>query len=325
MPLSRKQVKEALKTVPIDQILGVPGELTHKQREFAREVANGATKAEAYRRAYKKNASKHTLASKPYHLAADERIKAEIEAYRLASEAAAYRTPQQLRDLVIHSLTQVIIDPETNAAQRIQAAKVLGTVTEVAAFTERREVTVNRSSAEAKRLLVDKLRALITAGATDVQARDVDTLERELGDVLTVNTPADQDALTVNTPSVQEVLTVNRQGAEDGPEVLTGNARDAGEVLTVNAPDAGDGAKVLTVNASAPEVLTGNTDPQGACDAGAAAEADPTPQDAVWSPTAPMHSIPRARLFAETTPPDEVGDLERELDMGRPPGSDVGK
>lgn len=310
MPLSRKQVKEALKTVPIDQILGVPGELTHKQREFAREVASGATKAEAYRRAYKKNASKHTLASKPYHLAADERIKAEIEAYRLASEAAAYRTPQQLRDLVIHSLTQVIIDPETNAAQRIQAAKVLGTVTEVAAFTERREVTVNRSSAEAKRLLVDKLRALITAGATDVQARDVDTLERELGDALTVNTPAGQDALTVNTQA---------------GEVLTGNTYDAGEVLTVNAPDAGDGAKVLTVNASAPEVLTVNTDPQGACDAGAAAEADPTPQDAVWSPTAPMHSIPRARLFAETTPLDEVGDLERELDMGRPPGSDVGK
>ena len=309
MPLSRKQVKEALKTVPIDQILGVPGELTHKQREFARLVASGEKGASAYRKTYGDKGKTKTQGDAASRLKRDSRIAAEIEAYRLASEAAAYRTPQQLRDLVIHSLTQVIIDPETNPAQRIQAAKVLGTVTEVAAFTERREVTVNRSSAEAKRLLVDKLRALITAGATDVQARDVDTLERELGDALTVNTPA--DALTVNAPSVQEVL--------------TGNTRDAGEVLTVNAPDAGDGAKVLTVNASAPEVLTVNTDPQGACDAGAAAEADPTPQDAVWSPTAPMHSIPRARLFAETTPPDEVGDLERELDMGRPPGSDVGK
>ena len=309
MPLSRKQVKEALKTVPIDQILGVPGELTHKQREFARLVASGEKGASAYRKTYSDKGKTKTQGDAASRLKRDSRIAAEIEAYRLASEAAAYRTPQQLRDLVIHSLTQVIIDPETNPAQRIQAAKVLGTVTEVAAFTERREVTVNRSSAEAKRLLVDKLRALITAGATDVQARDVDTLERELGDALTVNTPA--DALTVNAPSVQEVL--------------TGNTRDAGEVLTVNAPDAGDGAKVLTVNASAPEVLTVNTDPQGACNAGAAAEADPTPQDAVWSPTAPMHSIPRARLFAETTPPDEVGDLERELDMGRPPGSDVGK
>lgn len=324
MPLSRKQVKEALKTVPIDQILGVPGELTHKQREFARLVASGEKGASAYRKTYSDKGKTKTQGDAASRLKRDSRIAAEIEAYRLASEAAAYRTPQQLRDLVIHSLTQVIIDPETNAAQRIQAAKVLGTVTEVAAFTERREVTVNRSSAEAKRLLVDKLRALITAGATDVQARDVDTLERELGDALTVNTPADQDALTVNTQA-GEVLTVNRQGAEDGPEVLTGNTPSGSEVLTVNAPDAGDGAKVLTVNAGAPEVLTGNTDPQGACDAGAAAEADPTPQDAVWSPTAPMHSIPRARLFAETTPLDEVGDLERELDMGRPPGSDVGK
>jgi len=309
----------------MDRVLGVPGQLTHKQREFARLVASGEKGASAYRKTYSDKGKTKTQGDAASRLKREPRIAAEIEAYRLASEAAAYRTPQQLRDLVIHSLTQVIISPDTNPAQRIQAAKVLGTVTEVAAFTERREVTVNRTSAEAKRLLVDKLRALITAGATDVQARDVDTLERELGDALTGNTPAGQDALTVNTPGGSEVLTVNRQGAEDGPEVLTGNTHDAGKVLTVNAPDAGDGAKVLTVNASAPEVLTGNTDPRGACDAGAAAGADPTPQDAVWSPTAPMHSIPRTRLFSETTPRDEVGDLERELDMGRPPGSDVVK
>lgn len=52
-PLSRKQVKEALETVPIDQVLSVPGELTHKQREFARLVALGETGAGAYRKAYK--------------------------------------------------------------------------------------------------------------------------------------------------------------------------------------------------------------------------------------------------------------------------------
>ena len=180
MKLSRKQVKEALQTVPIDQVLGVPGQLTHKQKTFAREVAQGATKADAYRKAYKANPAPSSLVADPYRIAKNPRVAAEIEAYKLATEAAAYRTPQQLRDLVIHSLTQVIIDPETNAAQRIQAAKVLGTVTEVAAFTERREVTHVKSSADAKAQLMQRLRELMSSGVTDVDAREVSALEREL-------------------------------------------------------------------------------------------------------------------------------------------------
>jgi len=189
MKLSRKQVKEALQTVPLDQVLGVPGQLTHKQKTFAREVAQGATKAEAYRKAYKADASKRTLSAEPYRVASHPSVSREIEAYKLATEAAAYRTPQQLRDLVIHSLTQVIIDPETNAAQRIQAAKVLGTVTEVAAFTERREVTHVKSATDAKAQLMQRLRELMTSGASDVDVREVSALERELDPGAAVDAP----------------------------------------------------------------------------------------------------------------------------------------
>ena len=137
MKLTRKQVKEALQTVPIDQILSVPGELTHKQREFARLVAMGKTGAEAYRVAYNAKGKPKTVGNHASDLKKHEGIAREIEAYRLANEAAKYRTPQQLRDLVIHSLVQVVIDPDAKHAQRVQAAKVLGTVTEVAAFIER--------------------------------------------------------------------------------------------------------------------------------------------------------------------------------------------
>ena len=212
MKLSRKQVKEALQTVPLDQVLGVPGQLTHKQKEFARLVASGETGAGAYRKVYDSTGKPKTQGDNASRMKRDSRIQAEIEAYRLANEAAAYRTPQQLRDLVIHSLTQVIIDPETNAAQRIQAAKVLGTVTEVAAFTERREVTHVKSATDAKAQLMQRLRELMTVGASDVDVRDVSALERELDPGAAVDAtagdpeaPTPQDAVWSPTQAIHTI------------------------------------------------------------------------------------------------------------------------
>ena len=180
MVMNRKQVREALDTIPMDRILSVPGELTHKQKTFARLVADGATGAGAYRVAYKSKGKPKTVGDNASKLKTDTRIQAEIEAYRLANQAAEYRTPQQLRDLVIHSLVQVVIDPDAKHATKVQAAKVLGTVTEVAAFTERREVHTIKSSGDAKTELLAKLRALMTSTATDATARDANALIDEL-------------------------------------------------------------------------------------------------------------------------------------------------
>jgi hypothetical protein len=179
--LTRKQIKEGLEQVPMADILGVSRKaITPKMQSFAQEVAKGSTKADAYRKAYKPNASKHTLASKPYELAKDVRIQAEIEAYKLAIEASKHRTPAALRELVIQSLVQVVIDPEAKQATKVQAAKVLGTVTEVAAFTERKEIRTIRSSEDTKAKIMGQLRAMLNAGAEDATFVEADTLLREL-------------------------------------------------------------------------------------------------------------------------------------------------
>ena len=159
MKLSRKQRKESLDTLPMAEILGktVSKGLTHKQREFARRVAMGQTKAEAYRQAYKANATKRTLSAQPYALMRDERITREIEAYELAIESAKYRSPIALRELVIQSLVQTLIDPETKQAQKVAAAKVLGAVAEVSAFVDRKEVVHVSSSDSARTQIMDML------------------------------------------------------------------------------------------------------------------------------------------------------------------------
>jgi hypothetical protein len=100
-----------------------------------------------------------------------------------------------LRDLVIHSLVQVVIDPETKPSVRIQAAKVLGTVTEVAAFTERKEITTIKTSIDARAQIMQQLRDMMKAGATDAIEIDASALLDELTPIEphpTPTTPFDQ-------------------------------------------------------------------------------------------------------------------------------------
>jgi len=179
--LTRKQLREAAETMPIEHILGadVSRQLTHKQRQFAHAVAKGSTKADAYRSAYDVT-SPRTMSSEPYRLADDPRVSREIEAYTLALETAKLRSPAALRELVIQSLVKVIVDPDSKPGQITAAAKVLGTVTEVAAFTERKEVRTISSSEDARARVMAELRGLITTGATDATVIEADSLLAEL-------------------------------------------------------------------------------------------------------------------------------------------------
>ena len=174
--LTRAQVTEALDSVPVSHILGkgVSRELTGKQKAFALEVAKGSTGAAAYRKAYNTKALPKTQGNQAHKLKARPDISAEIEAYELALEGAKHRNPAALRELVIQSLVKVIIDPEAKPSQITAAAKVLGTVTEVAAFTERKEVRTITSSEDARAAIMSQLRELSNAGAVDVEALETD-------------------------------------------------------------------------------------------------------------------------------------------------------
>lgn len=178
----------------------VSKELTGKQKKFALEVAKGSSKAEAYRRAYNVK-SKNTLQREPYQLTRDQRITNEIEAMQAAIKAQEYQTPAALRALVIQSLVGVITDPDSKPGQITAAAKVLGTVTEVAAFTERKEVRTITSSEDARAKIMAELRQLTAADVEDVTAidADADSLLAELAEPESVEEetyrpPTPQDA-----------------------------------------------------------------------------------------------------------------------------------
>jgi len=178
MKLTRKQIQQGLEQTPFIDIMGpaVNAELTPKQKAFALNLAKGDKGAEAYRKAYNSKGKPKTQAIEASKLRKRPDITQVADAYSKALEAQKYQTPAALRALVIESLVSVIIDPEANHSQVVQAAKVLGTVTEVAAFTERKEVTTITSSEAARARVMQQLRDMMKAEAQDVNATEIEAL-----------------------------------------------------------------------------------------------------------------------------------------------------
>ena len=211
--LTREQIKAGLETVALDTILlgsNTESRLTPKQREFARNLALGNSKAQAYREAYNSKGTKKTQAANGYKLSQSTDIQQIKKAYEVAIEAAKQRTPAQLRELVIHQLTAHAIDQDVPPAQRIQALKLLGTVSEVAAFTERKEVTNVRKSEDVRSALLEKLRT-ISGSAVDAvlidKTQDADSLLAEIAQGNAANAqenaqPAADDDLAASDPTL---------------------------------------------------------------------------------------------------------------------------
>ena len=181
MKLNRKQIKESLETVPLDVVmLGAAGaktnKLTPKQREFARQLALGESKASAYRKSRDTKAKPATASRRGQELASDSAIQAQAEAFRLAIEAQKLATPAHLRALVIQQLTSKAIDPKVQPAQQIKALELLGKITEVAAFTERREVVQVHDSQQIRERLLNSLRLAMQSSAIEVEAQASDLL-----------------------------------------------------------------------------------------------------------------------------------------------------
>ena len=133
------------------------------------------TGADAYRTAYDTKANPKQVGSEASRLRASPRIAAEIEALEHAKQVAAWHSAEALRSLVISTLTSAIIDPETKPATKITAAKILGTVTEVAAFTERKEVTHVKDSGAIRAQILEQLKSMMlgTDDAIDVDANSL--------------------------------------------------------------------------------------------------------------------------------------------------------
>lgn len=168
MPINRKQIAEALDQIPVENLLaGSAGrELTAKQKRFARLIAEGNTGADAYRKAYNAKGTPKSVGSNASRLKADERMQLELTRLNRLNEIRELHSPAQIRAQVIERLQLEATDENNPPSARIRALELLGKVTEVAAFTERREQTVIHSSDAIKQQIMERLRSITAIDIT---------------------------------------------------------------------------------------------------------------------------------------------------------------
>jgi len=206
--ITKREIREGLENIPIEQILlGSTNkrELTHKQKEFAKQVALGKPKTEAYRHAYDTQGKPSTQAVDAHNLSNNPNVSRMIEAYKRAFEAREYRKPERLRELVIHQLTEMALDPQVKDAQRIKSLELLGKVAEVGAFMDRKETKVIHESSKIKEKLLDQLKTIINIDAKEINSDDADELLREISgsrDNLAAETESESADPTTTHPPI---------------------------------------------------------------------------------------------------------------------------
>jgi len=179
--LSRSEIVEGLKRTPVSSLLlgaqSKTRKLTAKQQAFAERIAMGDSKAAAYRASYDTHTNPVAQSIEGQRLVKNPIVALQIDAIRLAIEAAHHATPAALRSLVIQKLTELAIDPSQKAAQRLRALELLGKVTEVACFTERRELIHTESSVESRTKLLANLRLAL---ANNIPAHLIEAATRNI-------------------------------------------------------------------------------------------------------------------------------------------------
>ena len=235
--LSREQIKQGFESIPIETLLlgsvaSKQTKLTHKQKEFAREIAMGETKAGAYRKAYKSKAKPKVASQEGQKLMKNPAISMQAEAISLALESAKYTTPAHLRALAIHRITEKAIDPDCPPAQQLKALELLGKMTEVALFTERREVIQSVSSNDMKEKLMESIRmAIANSQAIDIEAHQADDLLAEL-----VGSKDDSELVAYSESNNNNVVPSSHWD-EELEEELGGMASSNGNFSTPLSPD----------------------------------------------------------------------------------------
>lgn len=86
-----------------------------------------------------------------------ERLRAVTE----ASEVQSALSPLQVRALVVDQLMRHALDEDVSPATRLKALQMLGKVTEVGAFTERRQVEHVKDPGAVKDELISALKAAL--------------------------------------------------------------------------------------------------------------------------------------------------------------------
>jgi len=164
--LTKAEIAEGMKAVPIETIiLGSQSKqgikLTKKQKAFAEQVVATGNKSEAYRRAYNTKGKRETAGVEASKLSRSPNVATYITALEAQKEVEEYLLPPRLRAMAIHKLSSMALNDDLPPAQQLKALELVGKMTEVALFTERRELVHTMDSTTLKSKLMEAVQLAI--------------------------------------------------------------------------------------------------------------------------------------------------------------------
>lgn len=205
--LTRKQITEGLKQTPIENILlgshnADKVNLTKKQKDFARKVAEGKPKAKAYRETYNTQATPQSQAEQASRLSTNPKVATMIESFRVANEAREYLIPAQIRTMAIQNLVTIAIDDGEKTSNKLKALELIGKMSEVSLFSETKTHVHLHNSADIKAQLLEGLRLAFSSSRqlNDLAKSKAQSLLIELSDPR----PMDIDAEPANPLQIAE-------------------------------------------------------------------------------------------------------------------------
>jgi hypothetical protein len=199
--ITRQAIRETLKQTPIEQILvGAHNvekvNLTKKQKEFARKVAEGKPKAQAYREAYDSKGKPQTEAQEGNRLASNPKISAMISAFELSNQAREYLIPAQIRTMAIQNLVSIAINDDEKTSNKLKALELIGKMSEISLFAETKTHVHLHSSDDIRGQLLEGLRQAFSnsRGLNDLAKRKAESLLIELSEARTIESEQDEPA-----------------------------------------------------------------------------------------------------------------------------------
>jgi hypothetical protein len=231
--LTKAEIAQGMKTVPIETIiLGSQGKqgikLTKRQKEFAEQVVSTGNKSEAYRRSYNHTGKRTTAARNAQTISKSTNVQTYIQALTLAKESEEYLLPQRLRAMAIHKLSTMALDDTMPPAQQLKALELVGKMTEVALFSERREIVHSLDSSSLKAKLMEAVQLAI-ANSKNIRTVTKRTAQQLLAEI---DEPTDV-AFTMDDDVAADVMQ-HDDVAQPGGSEATGDSDvscDAGRII----------------------------------------------------------------------------------------------
>jgi hypothetical protein len=237
--ITRQAIRETLKQTPIEQILvGAHNvdkvNLTKKQKEFARKVAEGKPKAQAYRESYNSKGKPTTEAVEGSKLASNPKIAQMIESFTLANEAREYLIPAQIRTMAIQNLVSIAINDEEKTSNKLKALELIGKMSEVSLFSETKTHVHLHSSEDIRGQLLAGLKSAFSnsRGLNDLAKRKAESLLIELSEARTIEQD-DSEQIDIESEAAAHCGIDN---SDDPPPTDPQNATNAGSLLLHSIP-----------------------------------------------------------------------------------------